>query len=1086
MRATLALALLLLSWQGRAMAVENRPIAINQTLESRVDKGDVKGEGAPLERWESIGRIGQPITIEMNSDEFDPVLRLLGANGNIIASDDNSGPGLNARIFIKLPQDGRYYIEAAAIWQQRGGRYRLSVVEGETPVKTGMEKLNADLEYFERLLRAAPEPAWMSELQIAKLARLLELRRDADALKAAETAVTVAQKAGDKFALAKAYFTVARGLLRDDEYQRALPYLEQALMLQREIQDRASEAVTINALADAYQAVDEPEKALDYYQQTLVLRREEKDRRGEGLALFGIAQSYRFLNRPKEALANYEQALACSRETNNRAGEGYSLLGLADCYRVLEQYERALPFYEKALAVSREIKERTLEAVTLAAVADGYRFLGDCTKAVTFYEQTLAIRRELKDRRGEAYTLNGMAQCLRTLGQLPRAISNYQQMLLICREIKDRRGEAIALSGLGMTYRTQTNLREAVDVYEKSLAVLREIKDRRGEYNALIGIAAAYRTLAQYDRALPYLEQALAMNDANSELGSIDPLLTALSAISYARGQYEKSAEYAIRVRELKRTAKDKNGEAIATLLLATSQRALNSAAEAQSSYQQALVLFGEAKEGAGEYSCYYGLAELARQLGNWRDVQNYFESALRSIETNPGVLPPREPLPGFITPTAIYQNYVDALTQRQLFTPALAVAERALVYNLYTLNLAAGTTNKTSGKGPLRLAPATVEDIQQVAVRLNTTVVELMPTQKGLTIWMVKPAGGILGQTRVIKPGQLETILTEWRAALEPKNMRIEKLREALGMPAVTESVSATNGTEQILAQLNLKSLYELFFPDTIAAALPTEKDSRLLIIAPGRLATVPFTDLRDEQGRPLIERLQVFTAPSVSLMLDQSRRRDNQPHAGSLVIGDPIATMLNGRPFPELNGTREELKAVAEDLKTKFIKGEQVTKMLLREQASGKQYVHLIAYAYMDDQQPLESALILSPEINEQGQTINNGLLTAGELQSWELNTDLIVIPAVQAGFSPTTGEGLAAFSHSLMLAGCASAVYTLWNVDPNTTILFAKNFYERLKKSNDVADSFRKAVLKTREKYKEPSQWAAFVLVGEPVGR
>lgn len=1053
MGAVLALLLLLIP-----QAIE-KPIMIGQTINARLEKSDAIAS----DRWDYRGRAGQTITIEMSSDEFDSVLRLYSTDGRLLLSDDNGGTGLNARMVMRLPTDGRYRIEVATVWSQRGGGYRLTVAEGETPTLTGSNKFAADIEYFDRCLRATQDNSWKSELHAGRLLAALGLGRDSEAFDAAETAVKLAKEQGDKYAAAKACFSIATGFARLGDYNRALPYFEQTLAFQQELKDSFGEALTLVALADAHQFLDNADKARALYSKALELRRELKDRRGEGFALFGTAESYRLVKQPKQAIPFYEQALAASREVGNRSGESYTLFGLADCYRSLDDYARALPLYEQALAASRDTKDRALEGVVLAAIADGYRYVGDCPRAVPAYEQTLVVRRELKDQRGEAYTLNGLAQCERATGQLQRAADHYAQMLAICKQNDDRRGQLLALQGLAPLLRTLTQYDKAAAVFEQLLTITRELKDRRGEFNALIGLGNAYTALAQPERALPYLEQALAMNAENSEKRGGEALYTALANAALASKRYDKASDYLEKLLADKRAEKDIAGEAVLLLMLATAERLRERNDIALETYRRALPLFVESRDAAGEYAVLYGMAETARRKKDWQGAQSNYEAALKIIETNP-TLTAREDQLGMIAPLLVYDSYVDMLASQGQFARALTVAERLRVHN-YRVALRAVAPKEEES----RLVPLTAEEIQALAERLGVTFVEYLPTRQGLAIWVVK-AGATAGFYSPTKPERLEQLLDRKRAELEAKSARLDALREALGAPARNDSAEEENG------------LYALLFPAEIGGVI--ENDSRVVVVAPGKLATVPFAELRDEQGNYLIDRVAVSYAPSVSALAAALRSRTaDQISVGNLVLASPTPGAYQGRALPVLEGVKEELRNLSGTLKTKPVLGALATIAALREQGTRREVIHIASYAFANDSQPMASFIALSPETNEQGETISSGILTAAQLRALPLNADLFVVTALQAGFHPTNGEGLAAFAHSLALAGCANGLVTLWNVEAKVVEFFVKEFYDSLKKGADAPASHRKAIAKTRQKFKSPAQWAAFILIGSP---
>lgn len=74
---------------------------------------------------EITGRTGQVIQIRAISYQFDPVVKLIDANGNVVAEDDDDGGNYNARIDITLPADGVYRAIVSSADGHGRGQYRL-------------------------------------------------------------------------------------------------------------------------------------------------------------------------------------------------------------------------------------------------------------------------------------------------------------------------------------------------------------------------------------------------------------------------------------------------------------------------------------------------------------------------------------------------------------------------------------------------------------------------------------------------------------------------------------------------------------------------------------------------------------------------------------------------------------------------------------------------------------------------------------------------------------------------------------------------------------------------------------------------
>ena len=81
-----------------------------------------EGTLAPTEdAYTFDGVAGQSMTIELKSDEFDPVLLLKGPDGEVLTSKDDYGGTLNSTIVIELPTAGTYSAVATSFSGQGGG-----------------------------------------------------------------------------------------------------------------------------------------------------------------------------------------------------------------------------------------------------------------------------------------------------------------------------------------------------------------------------------------------------------------------------------------------------------------------------------------------------------------------------------------------------------------------------------------------------------------------------------------------------------------------------------------------------------------------------------------------------------------------------------------------------------------------------------------------------------------------------------------------------------------------------------------------------------------------------------------------------
>ncbi len=75
--------------------------------------------------WTFQGQAGQTVTIRVNgAGDTDPRAKLLDANGNVLAEDDDGGGGWNSLIVATLPAAGAYTVRVDVF---TGGTYTISI-----------------------------------------------------------------------------------------------------------------------------------------------------------------------------------------------------------------------------------------------------------------------------------------------------------------------------------------------------------------------------------------------------------------------------------------------------------------------------------------------------------------------------------------------------------------------------------------------------------------------------------------------------------------------------------------------------------------------------------------------------------------------------------------------------------------------------------------------------------------------------------------------------------------------------------------------------------------------------------------------
>jgi len=112
--------------------------------------------------------------------------------------------------------------------------------------------------------------------------------------------------------------------------------------------------------------------------------------------------------------------------------------------------------------------------------------------------------------------------------------------------------------------------------------------------------------------------------------------------------------------------------------------------------------------------------------------------------------------------------------------------------------------------------------------------------------------------------------------------------------------------------------------------------------------------------------------------------------------------------------------------------------------------------------------------------------GIVTARELAGFDWwGTQLVVLSACEKGIGAApSGEGVYGMHRALVLAGAASQVVSLWNVNDSSARDLMRDYYAELARGTGRAEALRQAKLRLlhQPRYAHPYYWAPFIPAGD----
>ncbi|MCX5819488.1 MAG: CHAT domain-containing protein, partial [Deltaproteobacteria bacterium] len=261
-------------------------------------------------------------------------------------------------------------------------------------------------------------------------------------------------------------------------------------------------------------------------------------------------------------------------------------------------------------------------------------------------------------------------------------------------------------------------------------------------------------------------------------------------------------------------------------------------------------------------------------------------------------------------------------------------------------------------------------------------------------------------------------------------------------------------------------RTLYRQIF----ALAAPAIKTKKLIIVPHGSLHYLPFAALSDG-NEYLIDRFSLRMLPSASV-LSFLKERAKQEDRGALIFGNPKLD----DPKYDLKFAQDEALAIGRIIpKSNVLLRSEASKTNLQNLGDKYSVIHLAVHGVFDLDKPLNSALLLAADRN------NDGLLRASDLYNLSLSADLVTLSACETALGKVaTGDDVVGFTRGFLYAGARSLISSLWQVDDEATRDLMVHFYTNLSEmSKDEA--LRQAQLKAKKQYPHPYYWAAFLLTG-----
>ena len=228
--------------------------------------------------------------------------------------------------------------------------------------------------------------------------------------------------------------------------------------------------------------------------------------------------------------------------------------------------------------------------------------------------------------------------------------------------------------------------------------------------------------------------------------------------------------------------------------------------------------------------------------------------------------------------------------------------------------------------------------------------------------------------------------------------------------------------------------------------------KDVKSLLIIPDEsLHRLPFAVLLSPASgysKPLVETTSISYANSIAMAEHLKQHPNTRPtNKGLLMVANPnSADNTDSNLYAAQAEASQLIQLWGQHNNSKLLTGASATKNTLLETPLNEyEVIHFASHAYVDWDNPLDSAIELAPP---PGSASANPDLTITDIAALDLNAELVVLSACEtASGRLTIGEGPIGLSRAFFEAGANRVLASLWPVEDEATAKLLELYYEGL---------------------------------------
>ncbi len=860
----------------------------------------------------------------------------------------------------------------------------------------------------------------------------------------------------DPILTAKAFFSASEVAYYKNNIPEMIVFLEKAIILFREADNKVGEAECLTNLAYGYIMNNNRIKGKDYAYLAVEIQRKLNNTRGLAFSLIALGDSYARMGQWQQAFIFFNQAKNLFPEKLDYFEKAILFDRFGLYYETFNDLTLAKKSYQKALELFDAIEDESGTSQLLSVLGEISLQLGDEDSAFKFFNKSLEISIRSADPVAQGLVARKIGDAYQNQGNYKLALSHYRSALKTLEKVGIKHTIADVYKKIGTLFLNQSNLSQAKKYFTLASHINKEILDKFELSNNYYNLALVEKSRNNIDFAIIKVEDSLRITETLYSDVTNNTLKRSYFSNVFDRYEiyiyllmqkYKKELNPNLVLQALKLSEKSRSRSMLEKLILSEAKLTKDASPETVTKENEIHNLLNINSN---------KLIELLSQSANQIEIES-ISSKIKELE-------------------------------HELEEIKAELKQKSPIYSAI--------------KNPESFD---LTDFQQNILDDNSILLEFSLGEEESYLWLVSKTNF----SHVILPGRknieasIEKIHQTFTSRQPSQNEDIETY--------LKRSRDAEDVYNQEISLLSKEIL------EPIAEKIANK---RLIIVPDGKLTLLPFATLiHPITKQPLIHNNEIVYQPSATFLsfLTKLKNKNNPPQKDLLVFADPVFSdddvRLNIKPKNEVyspgimslnlrdfnlmdengrisrlfasQGEAESITKIVGTTQTSIISGFEANReRVLNSDLSNYKILHFATHGLVDVKRPEISSIVLS-QFDIDGNK-NEGFIRLQDIYALNLNTDLVVLSSCESGVGKEIrGEGLLSINNAFLQAGAKSVLSSAWRVDDQATAELMKLFYQELvDKKLPPSEALRQAQIKLSEnpQYSSPFYWAAFTVHGE----